>query len=114
MEANKRLMEHQLELYRLNQRVKQSELRARLREEDETEARERELEADRLRQRREVQERESRQRARLSLTRRKTVDQQLDLLRAAHAGGVTEVRVRGVAPEGLGMLSQDGTTNSVT
>ena len=114
MEANKRLMEHQLELYRLNQRVKQAELRARLREEDETEARERELEADRLRQRREVQERESRQRARLSLTQRKTVDQQLDLLRAAHAGGVTEVRVRGVAPEGLGMLSLDGTTNSVT
>ena len=114
MEANKRLMEHQLELYRLNQRVKQAELRARLREEEETEARERELEADRLRQRREVQERESRQRARLSLTQRKTVDQQLDLLRAAHAGGVTEASVSGVAPEGLGMLSPDGTTSSVT
>ena len=114
MEANKRLMEHQIELYRLNQRMKQAELRARLREEEETEARERELEADRLRQRREVQERESRQRVRLSLTQRKTVDQQLDLLRAAHAGGVTEASVRGVAPEGLGMLNQDGSTSSVT
>ena len=114
MEANKRLMEHQIELYRLNQRVKQAELRARLREEEETEARERELEADRLRQRRAAQERESRQRIRLSLTQRKTVDQQLDLLRAAHAGGVTEASVRGVAPEGLGMLNQDGSTSSVT
>ena len=115
MEANRRLMEHQMELYQLNQRVKQAELRARLREEEETEARERELEADRLRQRRrEAQERESRQRRRLSLTQRKTVDQQLDLLRAAHAGGVTEASVRGVFPEGIGMLSQDGSGGSVT
>ena len=114
MEMNRRLMEQQTELYRLNQRVKQAELRARLREEEEAEAREREREADRVRQRREAQERESRQRGRLSLTQRKTVEQQLDLLRAAHAGGVTEASVRGVAPEGLGMLSQDGTAYSVT
>ena len=114
MEADRRLMEHQIELYRLNQRVKQAELRERLREEEETEARERELEAVSLRQRREVQERESRQRARLSLTQMKTVEQQIDLLRAAHAGGVTEASVSGVAPEGLGMLSPDGYTSSVT
>ncbi|KAK0507984.1 hypothetical protein JMJ35_009873 [Cladonia borealis] len=105
MEANRRLMEHQMELYQLNQSVKQAELRARLREEEETEARERELEAERLRQRRrEAQERESRQRRRLSLTQRKTVDQQLDLLRAARAGGVTAARVGGVFPEGIGSV----------
>ena len=57
---------------------------------------------------------ESRQRGRLSLTQRKTVEQQLDLLRAAHAGGVTEASVRGVAPEGLGMLSQESSAYSVT
>ena len=114
MEKNKWLMEQQIEIYRLNQRVKQAELRVRLREEEEMQAREREREADRLRQRREAQERESRQRGRLSLTQRNTVDQQLDLLRAAHAGGVTEVSVRGVAPEGLGMVSQDSSEYSVT
>ncbi len=114
IEKNRRLMEQQVEIYRLKQKVKQAELRARLREEEEMEAREREREADRLRQRRETQERQSRQRGRLSLTQSKTVEQQLDLLRAAHAGDITEVIVRGVVPEGLGMLSEDGSAYPVT
>ncbi|KAK3176986.1 hypothetical protein OEA41_008312 [Lepraria neglecta] len=87
---------------------------ARLREEEELEAREHEREAQRLRQRREAQERESRQRARLSLTQRKHVDQQLDLLRAASAGEVAEINVTDVGKEGVGMVDEGGDTSSVT
>ena len=116
MEKKQQLMNQQLELYRLNQRVKQAEIAARLREEEVLEPREREREREeqRLRQRREAQERESRQRARLSLTQRKHVDQQLDLLRAASAGEVAEINVSEVGKEGVGMVDEGGDTLSVT
>ena len=68
IEKQKQLMEHQVELYRLNQRIKQAEIRSRLREEQDLEAREREHEQQVLASRRAAQERESRQRYGLSLT----------------------------------------------
>ena len=112
MEKMQQLMNQQLELYRLNQRVEQAEITARLREEEELEACERDHEEQRLRQRREAQERELRERARLSLTQRKHVDQQLDLLRAASAGGVAEINVSGVGKEGVEMMDEGSDTRS--
>ena len=114
MEKMQQLMNQQLELYRLNQRVEQTEVTARLREEEELEACERDHEEQRLRQRREAQERELRQKARLSLTQRKHVDQQLDLLRAASAGRVAEINISGVGKEGVEMMDEGSDTLSVT
>lgn len=113
MEKQQQLMKTQLELYRLNQRVKQAELRARLREEEEMQARAREQEEQILRQRRERQEKDSRQRARLSLSQRKVVNQQLDLLRAANAGGLAQIYVAAIEREGVGMMNEDCSRTTV-
>jgi hypothetical protein len=38
-----------------------------------------------------------------SVLQRQSVDSDIDLFRAAHAGGITRIAVRGLAPEGIGM-----------
>ena len=89
LERQKQGMQNQLELYRLNQRMKRD------RELEEAEAR------------RKAEEKESEQRYALSKTQRRQVDQQLQLLRAASLAGLCCVSVPGVKAEGLGMMADD-------
>ena len=116
LEKEKQLMQRKLEAFRLNQRVKEAELAARLREEEALEAERRRIrEQAEAQARRKAEERESEQRCALSLTQRRKVDQQLDLLRAASLAGVSGVSVPGVQREGLGMVAeQDPRMSTVT
>ena len=116
LEKQKQAMQQKMEAYRLNQRVREAELAAKLREEEAMEAeRERIREQEEAYARRKAQERESEQRCALSLTQRRLVDQQLQLLRRASRAGLSSVWVPGVQAEGLGMVaSQDPRRPTVT
>ena len=106
LERQKQKMQQKMEAYRLNQRVKEAELAAKLREEEAMEAeRVRIREQDEAYARRKADERESEQRYALSSTQRRLVDQQLQLLRRASLAGLSSVWVPGVQAEGLGMVA---------
>ena len=108
LERQKQAMQQKMEAYRLNQRVREAELAARLREEEAMEAeRVRVREQEEAYARRKAEERESEQRCALSLTQRRLVDQQLQLLRRASLAGLSSVWVPGVEAEGLGMVADE-------
>ena len=116
LERQKQAMQQKMEAYRLNQRVREAELAAKLREEEAMEAeRVRIREQEEAYARRKAEERESEQRCALSLTQRRMVDQQLQLLRRASLAGLCSVWVPGVQAEGLGMAAdQDPRRLTVT
>ena len=116
LERQKQAMQQKMEAYRLNQRVREAELAAKLREEEAMEAeRVRIREQEEAYARRKAQERESEQRCALSSTQRRLVDQQLQLLRRASLAGLSSVWVPGVQAEGLGMVAdQDPRRMTVT
>ena len=107
LEREKQAMQRKIEAFRLNQRVREAELAAKLREEDALEAeRVRIREQEEAQARRKAEERESQQRCALSITQRRQVDRQLQLLRAASLAGISSVSVPGVEMEGLGMVAE--------
>ena len=116
LEREKQLMQRKFEAFSLNQRVKEAELAARLRADEALEAERRRVrEQEEAEARRKAEERESEQRCALSLTQRRKIDQQLDLLRAASLAGISGVSVPGVEREGLGMVSgKDSRRSTVT
>lgn len=116
LEKEKQAMQRKIEAFRLNQRVREAELAAKLREEAALEAeRVRILEQEEAEARRKAEERESQQRCALSITQRRQVDRQLQLLRAASLAGISSVSVPGVEAEGLGMVAdQDPQRLTVT
>ena len=116
LERQKQAMQQKMEAYRLNQRVREAELAAKLREEEAIEAeRVRIREQEEAYARRKAEERESEQRYAQSLTQRRLVDQQLQLLRRASLTGLSSVWVPGIQAEGLGMVAdQDPRRLTVT
>ena len=114
LERDRQAMQQKIEAFRLNQRVKEAELAAKLREHEALEAeRVRVREHEEAQARRKAAERESEQRCTLSLTQRRQVDYQLQLLRAASLAGISTVSVPGVEAEGLGMVA-DGDPQRLT
>ena len=117
LERKKQAMQQKIDLLHFNQRVREAELAAKLREEDALEAERvrvyEQEKAEALVARRKAEERESQQRCALSLTQRRQVDQQLQLLRAASLAGICSVSVPGVAAEGVGM-GADGDPQRLT
>ena len=116
LEKQKQAMQQKMEAYRLNQRVREAELAAKLRAEEAMEAeRVRRREQEEAYARRKAEERESEQRYALSSTQRRMVDQQLQLLRRASLAGLSSVYVPGVQAEGSGMgADQDPRRSTVT
>lgn len=113
LERQRQAMQQRIEAFRLNQRVKEAEIAAKLRADEALEAervRVREQEEARAREKaqRKAAERESEQRYAQSLTQRRQVDQQLQVLRTASLAGFSSISVPGVRAGGLGMGAGEG------
>ena len=108
LDREKQAMQRKIDVLRLNQRVREAQLAAKLREEEALEEeRTRIREQEEADARRKAGERESEQRCALSLTQRRQVDQQLQLLRAASLAGISSVSVPGVEAQGIGMVANE-------
>ena len=116
LERERQAMHEKIEEFCLTQREKEAELAAKLRKEEALEAeRLRSREQEESKARRKAADREPEHRCTPSLTQRRQVDQQLQLLRTASLVGFCSVSVPGVEAEGLGMVAnQDPQRLTVT